>query len=314
LSGIEVLVDAIEKVNPNQVTFFCPRFSIGFLWKLVDELSLYRRRNLKEFNLYILNFNSEEELIFSLNECIEIQDFFSNINIYQIQVDKTESFKKLLPGFLYLNGTSQKAYSFQADFSLLGFQNEKLLVSSSVSKVLNALHVLSEESLKIDRIYLNKIEKNKTLQLVTPAEVSITSNIPDFKLLFLSSRTGKIHNAGAGLNWGQPTATRNRKDLNAAYIAVPTDLQKSELLPAVNEKFVCIFDDGVEIEMVRTGSNGKNLTSAYENQFFGRYIRFKLSIAPGQLITQSHLELANIYGINFYKLALQKYLGKFIRE
>lgn len=314
MSGIEVLVDVIERANPSQVTFFCPRFSVGFLWKLIDELSLYRRRNLDEVNLYISNFNSEEELAFSLNECIEIQDFFSNIKIYQIQVGKSEGFKKLLPGLLYLNGTSQKAYSFQADFSVLGFQNEKPLVSTSVSKVFNELHELSENSLKIDRIYLNRINTNKTLQFATPAVVSVSSTVPDFRLWFFSSRTRKIHNAGAGLNWGQPTATRNRKDLNAAYVAVPTCLQKSELLPAVNEKFLCIFDDGIEIVMVRTGSNGKNLTSAYENQFFGRYIRFKLGVAPGQLITQSHLELANMYGLNFYKLAFQKYVVEFVSK
>lgn len=76
LSGIEVLVDAIEVANPRHVSFFCPRFSVGFLWKLIDDLSLYRRKNLEELNFYILSFNNEDESAFSLNECIEIQEFF----------------------------------------------------------------------------------------------------------------------------------------------------------------------------------------------------------------------------------------------
>ncbi len=312
LSGIEVLVDAIEVANPKQVSFFCPRFSVGFLWKLIDELSLYRRKNLEEFNVYILNFNNEDESVFSLNECIEIQEIFSNVQIYLIQSPETHYANKLLPGFLYLNGNSIKAYSFETDFSVAGFQNEKPLVSTPVSKTLVQLSEISNVSFKVDRNFL--IQSKQTLPSSSKSQIWRDLKNPDFTLWFVSTRTGQVHNAGAGLNWGQPTETRNRKDINAAYLPVPTCLQKSLSLPSFNQIFSCGFDDGVVIEMVRTGANGKNLTSAHENQIFGRYVRLKLGVPPGGLILQSDLERSNIFGLSFFKQAKNTYAVKFINR
>jgi NgoFVII restriction endonuclease len=312
LSGIEVLVDAIEVANPTHVSFFCPRFSVGFLWKLIDELSLYRRKNLEEFNVYVLSFNNEEESVFSLNECIEIQEFFSNVHIFSILPPETEYANKLLPGFLYLNGNSSKAYNFETDFSIAGFQNEKPLATTAASKVLIQLSEISNASVRVDRDLLSQAKHG----LPSSSKSSFWGDLknPDFTLWFVSARTGQVHNAGAGLNWGQPTETRNRKDINSAYLPVPTCLQKSLNLPLVNQIFSCRFDDGVEIEMVRTGANGKNLTSAHENQIFGRYVRYKLGVPPGRLILQNDLERSNIYGLSFFKQAQNTYFLKFINR
>jgi hypothetical protein len=82
-------------------------------------------------------------------------------------------------------------------------------------------------------------------------------------------------------------------------------------LPLVNHNFLCIFEDGIEIEMVRTGQNGKNLTSSYENQFFGRYVRCKLGLPPGVIITDSDLIKAGFFGLSFYKIESDHYFIKF---
>lgn len=312
LSGIEVLVDAIEVANPRHVSFFCPRFSVGFLWKLIDDLSLYRKKNLEELNVYILSFNNEDESAFSLNECIEIQEFFSNVHIYLIQPPETEYANKLLPGFLYLKGNSSKTYSFETDFSVAGFQNDKPLASTSPSKVLIQLTEISNVSVKVDRDLLKQARQRLPSFSKSPIWSDIKNR--DFTLWFFSTRTGQVHKAGAGLNWGQPSETRNRKDINAAYLPVPTCLQKSLNLPPANQIFSCSFDDGVAIEMLRTGANGKNLTSAHENQIFGRYVRFKLGAPPGCLILQNDLERASIYGLSFFRQAEYSYAVKFINR
>ncbi len=314
MPGIDVLVEAIEFSNPRKVSLFLPRFSIVFLWKLIDELSIYRRKNLEEFSLYITGSNSDEESFFSLNECIEIQDFFSNVKIYLIKNTATKYSNNLLPGFLYVQGSFDKAYSFEVDFSTSGFKDENPLIATSVIKIVDQLSHLSKESFQIDRNYLNEIKTKKTNSSRLVVEIKNSTKASDFSLWFVSSRTKKIHNAGAGLNWGQPTASRKRKDKNAAYLPVPTFLQKSLNLPAKNQLFLCKFDDGVEIEMVRTGENGKNLTSAHENQIFGRYVRFKLSVPSGQTILQSDLEKSSLYGLSFFKKSDNSYDIKYIHS
>jgi hypothetical protein len=312
---LEKLIEAIESVAPTSVSIFCPRLSVGFLWKLIDELALYRRKKLESFNIYIARLNKDEGLLFSLNECVELQELFPKINIFYIAKAESNNYISLLPGFIFLSNEQNKCYSFESDFSLKGFSENNVISAVSEEKIKVLLDQVSDNSVCINRSNLISIQKS--LEQVADSKRStseICKGSPDFSLSFISTRTSKIHNAGAGLNWGQPTNSRRRKDLNAAYVPVPTNLQKAEILPVVNEIFLCIFNDGIEIEMVRTGSNGKNLTSAYENQIFGRYIRFKLGVPPGQLVTQKHLESANIYGISFYKLAHQKYLIEFIRK
>lgn len=213
-----------------------------------------------------------------------------------------------------MSGTYEKSYSFESDFSYGGFSVDKVLISITNERANQRFQDIEDDSICINR--KNAAQIRDIIQREEPQKTynPATNYAPlAFSLSFLSRRTNQIHNAGAGLNWGQPTATRTRKDLNAAYLAVPTSLQKSELLPQSNQNFACKFEDGVEIDMIRTGSGGKNLTSAYDNQIFGRYIRYKLGLAPGKLITQSDLTKASVTGLIFYEINKNSYIVKFER-
>ena len=105
--------------------------------------------------------------------------------------------------------------------------------------------------------------------------------------------------------------SRGRKDLNAAYIHVPKSIQGNQLLPSPGTIFSCQFEDGIEFDMVRTGEGGKNLTSAYENQILGRYVRYKLGVPLGSIIDHSKLSAGGVLGISFIRLSKCKYLAKF---
>ena len=312
MDAFEEFLDYIETANPSEITIFCPRFSIGFFWKFIDAFGLYRRKNLECINVYISRFNQEDEVGFSLNECLELQELFPKINLSYVDLNNRAVSSSLLPGIIYLIGASEKSYAFESDFSLKGFSRDKVITAFSTTKAKTYLLEINEIAIKIDRQSLDaiRIKYLSAFANKPPKEVLAVSN-PDFLLSFTSARTGKIHNSGAGLNWGQPTESRKRKDLNAAYLAVPVNMQKSEIVPISNHNFLCKFEDGVEIEMVRTGQNGKNLTSSYENQIFGRYIRFKLGIAPGEKITQDDLVKSNISGLSFYKINIDFYFVKF---
>jgi hypothetical protein len=312
LSALEDLVECIESSNPSKVIVFCPRLSIGFLWKFIDDISLYRRKGLESFHVFFSRFDQSNEFEFSANECIELQELFPQIKISYVDLNKINSRTNLFPGIIFLSGAIQKSFSFEFDFSSKGFDLNGVISGMSLKKSHAYVSELHVNSIKVNRDNIALIKNNyASLHHVKENKSHESLSIPDFTLSFLSSRTGKMHNAGAGLNWGQPTRTRKRKDLNAAYLAVPTSLQKSSILPLVNKNFLCIFEDGIEIEMVRTGQNGKNLTSSYENQFFGRYVRCKLGLPPGVIITDLDLIESGIFGLSFYKIGSNQYLTKF---
>jgi len=228
-----------------------------------------------------------------------------------VDLSKAKDSLKMAPGVILLANKTSKAYAFEREFSSQGFETPCVLSGITLSRCFEIFNDLENHFHRITRDFLDKFGAS----LKSDAKLTFSSKNYDekvtFDLSFVSSRSNKIHNAGAGLNWGQHTSNRGRKDLNAAYIHVPKSIQSNQLLPNPGTIFSCQFDDGIEFDMVRTGEGGKNLTSAYENQILGRYVRYKLGVPLGSIIDHSTLSASGILGISFIRLSKQKYFAKF---
>jgi len=252
-----------------------------------------------------------DDQVFFLNECVELQELFPKICIYMVDLSKAKDSLKMAPGVILLANKTSKAYAFEREFSSQGFETPCVLSGITLSRCFEIFNDLENHFHRITRDFLDKFGAS----LKSDAKLTFSSKNYDekvtFDLSFVSSRSNKIHNAGAGLNWGQHTSNRGRKDLNAAYIHVPKSIQSNQLLPNPGTIFSCQFDDGIEFDMVRTGEGGKNLTSAYENQILGRYVRYKLGVPLGSIIDHSTLSASGILGISFIRLSKQKYFAKF---
>lgn len=310
MNSLEFLVELIECQSPSHITILAPEFNPTFLWRLSKDTALYKRNKLSEIRVFVLNFTDGADANFFLNESIELQELFPKIKIFKINLSLVKAIVKMAPGVILMINGVHKAYTFETAFSSTGFNVQGVLSGIPVSRALDYFGNLETQSIRVSRALISSLLTLCNTGDSQDLGVEFSAS-PVFELSFISAKTNKIHNAGAGLNWGQRTSTRGRKDLNAAYIHVPKFIQQNQLLPRQGVIFSCRFEDGIEFDLVRTGEGGKNLTSAYENQILGRYVRYRLGISPGVFINDATLRKNNILGISFIKTSDQKYLARF---
>lgn len=103
----------------------------------------------------------------------------------------------------------------------------------------------------------------------------------------VNSRTNEVHNAGAGLNWGQPTESRRRSDSAAAYIPVPSRFRN--FFPPTGETFEVFCPDGQVLILARSQQGGKALSTPASNELLGQYFRGLLGVENGRPILTKDL-------------------------
>lgn len=109
----------------------------------------------------------------------------------------------------------------------------------------------------------------------------------------------------SGLNWGQ----RPKRNKDQAYLAVNGELRKINFFPEKGIHFTVLTDDDKVIQCVRAqpGKKGetkgaKAIETPHDNSQIGWYIRKRMKLSHGQLVTAA--DLAN-YGrntVDFYKI------------
>ena len=96
---------------------------------------------------------------------------------------------------------------------------------------------------------------------------------------------GEVHNAGAGLNWGQ-RGNRNRSE---AYIPVPATIRKSNFLPDRGVRFQIFTDTGESFVATVAQQGGKAIETPENNALIGEYFRGKLGLLPGDFVSTDAL-------------------------
>ena len=147
---------------------------------------------------------------------------------------------------------------------------------------------------------------------LTPPEVPTPSSesnfiLPDaldpkvFALCpIVNRRTGKIHNPGAGINWGQPTSSRVRNDVLAAYIPVPS--ARRDFFPTPGIPFEVQCPDGRMIVCSRQQQSGKAISSSPTPEILGSYLREVLGVPHSGMVSDSDLESFGSNCVVFEKL------------
>lgn len=126
--------------------------------------------------------------------------------------------------------------------------------------------------------------------------------------LSLLAKNGEMHNASAGLNWGQPTPARPSRNLNEAYIAVPTAIGRSGFFPPHKQHFLLRTDDDKLMLCVpaQPKTRGGNVPQAIEtpenNSLLGTYFRNRLGLASGAFVTKQDLERYGRTSVFIYKI------------
>lgn len=133
----------------------------------------------------------------------------------------------------------------------------------------------------------NENSENSLTTIVSQLSKPLRDDV-DVVLPLVQTRNRKVHNAGAGLNWGQPTIGRKRASRSEAYVPVPA--AQGEKLPSKNEVFKCFHKDGTQFELIRTQSGGKALCSHPSYKALGEFFRRQLGIESDREIRSTDLE------------------------
>lgn len=125
----------------------------------------------------------------------------------------------------------------------------------------------------------------------------------------VNRKTGKIHNPGAGLNWGQPTARRSRKDCLAAYIPIPSN--QRQIFPEIGTPFEAIYKDGQVLVLARAQQGGKALSMPSSNEGLGLFFRAILEVDGNRALTTEDLNAFGSDCVVFEKLTSEQYVLHF---
>ena len=141
-----------------------------------------------------------------------------------------------------------------------------------------------------EEIYRRRILTSASEEAIATEETPqvITENCVNLSLLVKA--TGETHNAGGGLNWGQPSSKgRKRGSPDEAYIGIPAPVLKSGFFPLVTRHFTMITDDGQSFDMVVAQMEGKALETPRDNSLLGKYIRNRIGVPLGNFVHKQDL-------------------------
>lgn len=149
-----------------------------------------------------------------------------------------------------------------------------------------------------EKVVLPTYHRTPHLGSIPPA--TIIWNIPDKRVTISFLDKKGILPKGSGLNWGQRLSkstnkttgkvTWSKREPNQAYLSLKKDSRKEGFLPEKAFTFSLITDDGESFDCVVAQDGRKAIHSTNDNSEIGRYIRNRIGVPLGALVTVEDLE------------------------
>lgn len=219
------------------------------------------------------------------------------------------------------NGVPSRAWFGSANYSergfgLSGFRRETL-VETPAGPTSDLIARAAHEFVSIDdpdvysRTTIFETTGAETRERLHGPPVAIAS-APDLDSVALplvqrTKNPGQVHNAGAGLNWGQ----RGSRRRSEAYIPVPAAVAQSGFFPTRGMPFIVHTKTGETLFLTVAQDGGKALHSVPDNATIGIWFREKLGLSPDDFVTTEALELFGSKHVTFTALRDGAYLMDF---
>lgn len=203
--------------------------------------------------------------------------------------------------YLWLkNGKPFKAFAGSANYTQKAFSQGcgEFVTECNLNEAFAYYEEISKRSIFCTD---NEVENYIRIYRKSPTqsyESSIITNEKDnyIKLSLLTSK-GDVAKS-SGINWGQ----REHRNPDQAYIPLPSKVAKSGFFPLNKRHFTVITDDG-QCFIMRVEQDGdKAITTPEDNAEIGNYLRSRLSLDNGELVTVEHLNKYGRSDITFTKL------------
>lgn len=163
--------------------------------------------------------------------------------------------------------------------------------------------------------YVNVVSDVRKLGGIEPSEMEEqleTGLIVETESVYLplvqsARNVGAVHNAGAGLNWGQ----RGNRNKDEAYVPIPSKVRNRKFFPDKGVHFQIITDDGDSFIGTVAQSGDKALETPQDNGILGRYFRRKLGLRPGEFVTTEDLTRFGANAAKVSQIASEVYFLEF---
>lgn len=212
------------------------------------------------------------------------------------------------------NGEPKLSFLASANYTLTGFrraQDEIACVCNPIeaydyynSKIDNTLYCTCDDASsliiepKLGQMYSQPTEHQNETK---------SQNLDSVYLPLFSVKYNAIQEK-AGLNWGQ----RKGRDKNQAYIAIPSDIGKSNFFPPRGNQFSVLTDDGFPFICVVAQGNNKAIETPNNNSELGEYFRRKLGVPLGAPVTLEDLDRYGNRYVKFTKIDEEEYYMEYV--
>lgn len=206
------------------------------------------------------------------------------------------------------NGTPYKAFSGSANYTLKSFSKEcgELMIECSLEDAMAYYDLVEGKSIICNS---NEVENYIRIHKHSPnynyEKMQTENNMTSIKLSLIS-KNGEVPKS-SGLNWGQ----RPGRNPNQAYIPLPAAISKTGFFPLNKRPFTVVADDGWCAVMRVEQDNDKAITTPGDNSELGIYLRAKLGLDDGELVTKDHLLHYGRTDIEFIKLDDEHFMMNF---
>lgn len=164
-------------------------------------------------------------------------------------------------------------------------------------------------------IYETIAEESRKRVLLDAREL-VTFDLPSsspsaqLPLVQRTKNPGEVHNAGAGLNWGQRGSRRRAE----AYIPVPADVARSGFFPPRGFPFIAHTSAGDVLFFTIAQDGDKALHSVPDNAAVGLWFRRQLGVADEDFVPTSALERFGSKHVTFFKRDDGTYFMNFVAD
>ncbi|MGR3320181.1 MAG: restriction endonuclease PLD domain-containing protein [Candidatus Anammoxibacter sp.] len=184
-------------------------------------------------------------------------------------------------------------------------------IKDIIPKTIYCQHPEAEQEIiifKDNRYFYSRKEAER--HKVESGNVSDYFGLTNVTVSFLDSK-GKLPQS-SGLNWGhRKNPTKNKRELNQAYIRLTSDIYKTDFFPPNKIQFTLLTDDGKTLICTRAQENGKAIETPQNNSLLGEYFRNRLNLPNGALVLKEHLERYGRIDVAFYKIDDETYYMDF---
>lgn len=190
--------------------------------------------------------------------------------------------------YAWLNKESCIGFSGSANYSQNGFDQSKQvnqMIIDDGKKIIKFFNQLKDQSSPMTEYSFDPIGDYNFE--VTPGDINAGGfHFIDTKTVQISflDRNGSLPQR-SGLNWGQ----RPSREPNQAYLPIRGDARDAGFLPEHGRTFTLITDDSKSFDCVVAQQGRKAIETTNNNSLLGCYIRERLEIETGALVTKEHL-------------------------